>query len=79
MSAWNIRREKFSICLLASSLQKLRKSWRPVNLRAAWRMAGMLRWPSLWGSSSGLGLPVWRLGDGVVGFVVGANAGWVKK
>lgn len=31
MSAWKIRREKLSICLEGSTLQKLRKSWRPVK------------------------------------------------
>jgi len=47
MSTWKIRRSKFSICLLASILQKLRKSCRPTNLWAATRMASMSSRPSV--------------------------------
>lgn len=47
MSAWKIRRSKFSICLLTSNLQKLRKSCKPMNLCAATRMASMSSQPSL--------------------------------
>ena len=76
ISAWKIRREKFSICLDGSTLQKLRKSWRPVKWDAAVRMRSMSSQPS---GHFGLLLDTPLAANDGVCWGVGVKAGLVKK